>query len=87
MSDLMDWLMAAPEPWTRTRTLVDLFRRPEDDVAVRCAHAAVCFAGYGSGRTGVFPTKSNLPPGSPFWCCEFCSALRTTLVILEKNHD
>ncbi len=41
MNALIGWLLAAPEPWTRTRTLIDLLHRPEDDAAVREARAAM----------------------------------------------
>lgn len=33
------WLLEADEPWTRTRTLVDLLGRPEDDHEVRAARS------------------------------------------------
>jgi len=41
MTEMMDWLLAAPEPWTRTRTLLDLLDRPADDPAVCVARAAM----------------------------------------------
>jgi len=41
MTDLINWLLAADEPWTRYRTLVDLQDRPEDDAEVQEARAAM----------------------------------------------
>ena len=38
-ADLIQWLLASDEPWTRYRTLVDLLDRPADDAAVRAARA------------------------------------------------
>ena len=39
MTTLTDWLLAAPEPWTRTRTLLDLLDLPAQDAQVREARA------------------------------------------------
>ena len=41
MTDVLDWLLAAPEPWTRARALADLLHRPEDDAALGEARAAM----------------------------------------------
>ena len=41
MTDLMDWLLASEEPWTRYRTLVDLLGREENDPEVQQARAAM----------------------------------------------
>ncbi|UCC77497.1 MAG: hypothetical protein JSW37_03820, partial [Anaerolineales bacterium] len=35
------WLLECDEPWTRYRTLVDLLARPDDDVEVQDARAAI----------------------------------------------
>jgi hypothetical protein len=37
--DLIQWLLASDEPWTRYHTLVDLLDRPEDDAGVQAARA------------------------------------------------
>jgi hypothetical protein len=37
--DVIRWLLESDEPWTRSRTLVDLLDRPEDDVEVQAARA------------------------------------------------
>jgi len=39
MADVIPWLLASNEPWTRYRTLVDLLDRPEDDAEVQAARA------------------------------------------------
>ncbi len=39
--ELLQWLLTAPEPWTRYRTLVDLLDRSAGDTEVREAHAAL----------------------------------------------
>jgi len=39
MTDLIQWLLASAEPWTRYRTLVDLLDRPETDPKVQAARA------------------------------------------------
>jgi hypothetical protein len=39
MEPPVDWLLAADEPWTRYRALVDLLGRSEEEVAVRAARA------------------------------------------------
>jgi hypothetical protein len=39
MADVIPWLLASDEPWTRYRTLVDLLDRPEDDDEVQAARA------------------------------------------------
>lgn len=41
MTETLQWLLAADEPWTRYRTLVDLLERPEEDAAVHEARAAM----------------------------------------------
>jgi hypothetical protein len=39
MSDLVQWLLASDEPWTRYRTMLDLLDMPEDDPQVSAARA------------------------------------------------
>ena len=41
MNETISWLLAADEPWTRYRTLVDLLDRPEDDAETGAARAAM----------------------------------------------
>ena len=41
MNDLAAWLLAADEPWTRYRALLDLLNRPETDAEVQAARAAM----------------------------------------------
>jgi hypothetical protein len=38
-TDLTQWLLESDEPWTRYRSLVGLFDRPEDDLEVQAARA------------------------------------------------
>ncbi|MBN2391017.1 MAG: hypothetical protein JXR84_09845, partial [Anaerolineae bacterium] len=40
-TEVIQWLLSSDEPWTRYRTLVDLLDRPEDDVEVQAARAAM----------------------------------------------
>jgi hypothetical protein len=39
MSDVVQWLLASEEPWTRYRTLVDLLDRAEDNAEVQAVRA------------------------------------------------
>jgi hypothetical protein len=41
MPDVVEWLLASNEPWTRYRTLVDLLDRPEDDAEVQAVRAGM----------------------------------------------
>ncbi|MGD2105862.1 MAG: hypothetical protein PVJ55_12200 [Anaerolineae bacterium] len=41
MTDVVQWLLASEEPWTRYRTSLDLLDRPEDDPEVRAARQAM----------------------------------------------
>lgn len=41
MDNVVQWLLASDEPWTRYRTLADLLDKPEDDTEVLAARSAM----------------------------------------------
>lgn len=71
--DLTGWLLAAGEPWTRYRTLIDLFDRTEEDAEVQAvrhamlAHPQVQALVAATATWGERPLKRHNDAGHPLY--------------------
>ncbi len=61
MNNMTQWLLDSQEPWTRYRTLADLLGRPEDDVEVSAARAALLAQGQVQGLIAQAATWPGRP--------------------------
>ncbi len=73
MNEVVTWLLASPEPWTRFRALLDLLDRPADDVAVcaaraeMLAHPRVRALMAQAGAWGTSPLKRHNDASHPLY--------------------
>ncbi|MBN1874787.1 MAG: hypothetical protein JXA33_11205 [Anaerolineae bacterium] len=73
INNVITWLLASDEPWTHYRTLVDLLDRPETDLEVQAARAAMLIHPQvqammaGAALWGQAPFKRHNDAGYPIY--------------------